>query len=369
MRDGLRFTVYGLQKCRDSAGSIVCQSRNWFLVILFTVIYSLPSFSQDIHFTQFFTNPLILNPAQTGYFDGNYRVGLNIKAQWPFAITNTTYNYHTESPYVDFSFGEKKIKTGWMGIGFNFLNDQAGDGRLTYRRFSLSYAYHQAFDKDHRYILSAGFMASYVIRSVDFSKFYFNDQWVVDQGFNLSINPNEPFQRESFGMIDLGAGLNFGAQVSEKVKLDFGFSMLHINRPKDGFYTDGERLGFRYQATAGVDYHINERITLNMNGYYGYEKTASEIVAGAMVGYGFYKRKESASDNIIYFGLYYRIKDALAPLVGYQFKKTRLLLSYDVTLSQLFQPGKANGGPEISLVHVGGWNKEFNGKKVYCPRF
>jgi hypothetical protein len=31
--------------------------------------------AQDIHFTQFFTNPLALNPAQTGYFNGNYRVG------------------------------------------------------------------------------------------------------------------------------------------------------------------------------------------------------------------------------------------------------------------------------------------------------
>ena len=59
----------------------------------------------------------------------------------------------------------------------------------------------------------------------------------------------------------------------------------------------------------------------------------------------------------------------LAPLAGYQFKKTRLLLSYDITLSQLVNPAKANGGPEISIVHVGSFTKEFNDKKVYCPRF
>jgi hypothetical protein len=88
-----------------------------------------------------------------------------------------------------------------------------------------------------------------------------------------------------------------------------------------------------------------------------------------MVGYGFYHIKTARADNTLYVGLYYRIKDALSPLVGYQYKKTRLLLSYDVTLSRLLQPGKANGGPEISLVHVGTWNREFNGKKAYCPRF
>ena len=110
-----------------------------------------PPLSQDIHFTQFFTNPLILNPAETGNFNGNYRIGFNFRGEWPWAIGSVSpYNYHTETPYVDFSFGENKITSGWMGIGVDFLNDEAGDGELAYRRFSLSYAYHQAFDKDHR---------------------------------------------------------------------------------------------------------------------------------------------------------------------------------------------------------------------------
>src|ERR1700677_1438296 len=100
---------------------------------LLSIVYCL-SPAQDIHFTQFFSNPLILNPAQTGNFNGNYRVGFNFKGQWPWAITGTAYNYHTEAPYVDFSFGENKLKSGWMGIGINFLNDEAGDGELIYRR-------------------------------------------------------------------------------------------------------------------------------------------------------------------------------------------------------------------------------------------
>ncbi len=325
--------------------------------------------AQDIHFTQFFTNPLILNPAQTGNFAGNYRIGFNFKAQWPWAISSTTYNYHTESPYFDLSFGEKAIKTGWMGLGFNFVNDEAGDGILTYRKFTLSYAYHQSFEKEHRYILSVGIAGSYVVRSVDFLKFYFNDQWVEDMGFNTAINSNEPFNKSSFGMWDVGAGLNFGAQPLEPLHLDFGFSMLHINRPKVLFYNESERMGFRYQATAGGRYDFSDRISLSLNAYYGYEKRASEIKIGSMVGYGLYQYNKSGTDHVLYFGAYYRIKDALAPLVGYQFKKTRLLLSYDVVLSKLIFPGKANGGPEISIVHVGGWSKEFNGKKVYCPRF
>ena len=326
--------------------------------------------AQDIHFTQFFTNPLILNPAQTGNFNGNYRIGFNFKGEWPWAIGKSSpYNYHTESPYVDFSFGENKLKTGWMGIGANFLNDEAGDGQLTYRRISLSYAYHQALDKDHRYILSAGVNASYIIRSVDFSKFYFNDQWVEDEGFNTNINPNEPIIRQSFGMFDLAAGINFQGQVTHQLSLNAGFSILHINQPKDNFYADAERLGFRYQPTVGIGFVFSEKLSLTASAYYGYEKAAEEGLVSALLEYGLINRKTAVVDNSVYFGACYRIGDALAPIVGYQIKKTRLLLSYDITLSHLLNPSKANGGPEISIVHVGGFTREFSGKKVYCPRF
>jgi len=337
------------------------------LIMLSSVICRLSS--QDIHFTQFFTNPLILNPAQTGNFQGNYRVGFNFKGQWPFAISSTAYTYHTEAPYVDFSFGENKIKSGWMGVGFNFVNDEAGDGVLTYRKFSVSYAYHQAFDKEQRYVLSLGVNLSYVVRSVDFSKLYFNDQWVSDFGFNLSINPNEPLLRESFGLWDLGAGLNFAGQVSKQVKIDVGFCMLHVNQPHDNFYNDDERLGFRDQPTLGLQYNATNRITLYASAYYGYEKTANETVFGAMVQYGFYKFNQEGSDNSVYLGLYYRWNDALSPLVGYQYKSVRLLFSYDITVSTLIAASQANGGPELSIVYVGGWEKEFNGKKVHCPKF
>ncbi len=88
-----------------------------------------------------------------------------------------------------------------------------------------------------------------------------------------------------------------------------------------------------------------------------------------MLGYGFYNGRRGYVEHTIYGGLYYRIKDALAPLVGYQFRKTRLLLSYDVTLSKLMTPGRANGGPEISFVHIGSWQREYGGKKVFCPSF
>lgn len=324
--------------------------------------------AQDVHFTQFFTNPLILSPASTGYFDGSYRIGGNYKYQWPWA-TQQTFNYHTQAAHVDFSILEKKVKRGWMGIGLNFLNDRAGDGRLGYMRFGGSVAWHQPFDREHHYVLSLGYVCNYVRKSVDFEPFYFNNQWVADEGFSMSQPNYENPSTASFTQIDMGAGLNFHAKVSERLLLGTTFSMLHLNRPKDQFYTAQNQLGFRYVASAKAEIEWSRSVSFLLNGYFTYQKKAYEVVFGTMGAFKLQDANRPQSNSTLYAGLYYRVKDALSPIVGYQFKKTRLLVNYDVIFSKLSTPGKFNGGLEISLVHVGDFPHPHREKKTACPKF
>ena len=60
-----------------------------------------------------------------------------------------------------------------------------------------------------------------------------------------SISSNEPLQRESFSMADLSAGIKFEGRVHDLVKLEAGFSMFHINRPKHTFFNNSERFKIR----------------------------------------------------------------------------------------------------------------------------
>ena len=337
-------------------------------LVFLLALFGFGAKAQDIHFTQFFSNPLLLNPSQTGFYNGNYRVGFNFKAQWPWASDAVLYNYHTETPYVDFSIGEGKLKTGWMGVGVSFLNDEAGDGRLTFRRIGLSYAYHQPFDKEKRYVLSAGASVHYSARSIDYSKFYFNNQWVDDYGFDLSISSNEPLSNERFSYFDIAAGIHMSAKVSEKLKLYGGGCILHVNRPQNTFYGNDSRLGFRYQANSGADIILADYWTWSLHAYYGLEERASELLIGSLVERDLPQANRTKSEHAIYVGVYYRVNDAIAPIVGYRYKQTRLLLNYDFTVSRLIKSGKANGGPELSLVHVGRWSSD-NRSKINCPKF
>lgn len=340
------------------------------MILTMAIALHLSSHGQDIHFTQFFTNPLILSPASTGYFMGNYRLGANYKYQWPWATGQQTFNYHTQAAYADLSLLENKVRHGWMGAGANFLNDAAGDGRLRYMRLGGSIAWHQAFDRENRYVLSAGFVANYISKSVDFDKFYFNNQWVDDRGFDQGVPNYENPRTARISQLDLGAGLNFNAKASDKLLLGATFSMLHLNRAKDDFYGDPSLLSFRYIATLSAVYDVTRTLSVTINTYMTYQSKAYEIVCGGMAGYKPHDRySHHISTSTIYAGAYYRVKDAISPIVGYQYKQTRLLVNYDVITSRLAIPGKLNGGLEISLVHVGSFPHRKNPTKVACPKF
>src|ERR1041385_2662566 len=52
-------------------------------ISFFIFIFSANNFfAQDIHFSQFNENPMHINPAYTGMFDGLFRVTMNYRSQW-----------------------------------------------------------------------------------------------------------------------------------------------------------------------------------------------------------------------------------------------------------------------------------------------
>lgn len=255
-----------------------------------------------------------------------------------------------------------------MGLGVNFLNDDAGDGRLHYIRAGASIAWHQAFDKQNKYVLSIGYNFNYINKSVDFERFYFNNQWVDDQGFDRSVPDFEHPVTNQISQIDMGAGLNFNAKVSDKVLLGTTFAALHLNRPRDQFYTADNYLGIRYLATLSMEYDINKHTNFMAHAYFTYQKKAYEIVAGGMVGLRAHQGR-LVSKSTFYLGAYYRVLDAISPIVGYQYDQFRLLVNYDVLTSKLAAPGKLNGGLEISLVYAGAFKQHENERKYACPKF
>jgi hypothetical protein len=84
------------------------------------VAFGITAKAQSTHFSQFYSTPLLVNPASTGFTPGPWRVAGNYRSQW-----NTS-----GSPYRTFTFsGDTKILQdrladgNALGIGAAFVND------------------------------------------------------------------------------------------------------------------------------------------------------------------------------------------------------------------------------------------------------
>src|SRR5919107_3074693 len=83
--------------------------------------------AQSYHFSQFFSTPLLTNPAHTGFIEGPYRVASNIRSQG--SLKDGTY--FTGYLSGDFGLFRNNLPAGsTAGVGVYVMKDQSMGGAL-----------------------------------------------------------------------------------------------------------------------------------------------------------------------------------------------------------------------------------------------
>ena len=83
--------------------------------------------AQDLHFSQYYNAPMLLNPANTGLLqDKDWRAGLQYRNQGG----TIPVPYNTFSAFADFGLLRNKWETSWLGAGLAVWRDVAGNGNL-----------------------------------------------------------------------------------------------------------------------------------------------------------------------------------------------------------------------------------------------
>ncbi|MDD3685542.1 MAG: PorP/SprF family type IX secretion system membrane protein, partial [Bacteroidales bacterium] len=192
------------------------------LIVLFLMSGSL-LWSQDIHFSQFFSAPLHTNPANAGNFEGDYRFVLNNKNQW-----NTFTNaYTTFAGSFETAFDDIIKKNSRLGTGIQINNDIAGDGKFGTTQFYLNLAYSFPIDKASKINITTGLNGGYVMHGINFNNLYFGNQYDGEQ-FVPELPSGESISFDKISYADFGAG--FLAKYKYKPELNFeaGFAVNHI---------------------------------------------------------------------------------------------------------------------------------------------
>lgn len=332
------------------------------LLILFFLAGISTVSGQDLHFSQFFNSPLITNPANTGFIpNADYRIGAHYRNQYSNVMSAP---YKTMSVYGDAQLFRDRLESGWLGIGAVILSDVAGAGNLRSTKIYGSLAYHQMLGNSS--LLSAGFNAGWANKRIDQSNLKFPDQFdgkFFDNGLPTSV----VLDRFNVSYFDMQAGMNYAYFPQENLYINGGYSIHHVNRPKESFFNDPVGDGtipIRHIGFINAIMKVNPNVIINPNIYYTTQSKASELVLGLNANFKLSENGES----LLIAGLYYRLNDAAVPMLGFELKNIRFTFSYDATVSGLKNFNQYRGGSEFNVTKLGFYPDNVD-RQSLCPSF
>ncbi len=326
------------------------------------------SHAQDIHFSQFYENSILRNPALTGIFSGDFKVGLDYRNQWA-SIANP---FSTVSATAETRILTNRAVGDYLSLGIGAYYDKAGSINFTSEEVYPAIAYNKALNDKHNSYLSVGFVGGYMSRSVDMSKMTFSSQ--VINGIYSSSNPSgeiAPFT--SLSNFDLGAGisLNSSLDVENRANYYVGASLYHINHPTqvfNGGYSE-IKLPMKWQFGGGINLVFSEKLSVALHGNYSKQDQYKESIVGGLITYhGVTPGMPSVF--AISFGCFYRVQDAVIPTVKIDYSNLSFGYSYDLTNSSLATGGNGASASEVSVYIRGKYAHKNNPRDgVMCPRF
>jgi len=333
--------------------------------------------AQDQQFSQFFAAPLTLNPALSGAFNGQYRVGLVYRNQWQNQLESPMVSY---AAAADFRFGlesrGKKSQDG-LGAGLLFYADRFGNTGFSTNQVAVSAAFHKSLSDFNDQYLTLGAQIGIAQRNVNFENIFFQDQFNGTDGYD---NPTaEPFPENNFTYSDFGVGLNYTWIPQSGAGLFAGAAIHHIMEPQVSFFTNAENpednndnklhrkitayLAGQLPLSSLVQFH--PRALIHIQGPHRMVNAGSNIrlvineFAGTAIHLGGWARVVKGTQAPF-------VMDAVVAMAGFEFNNILLGLSYDIGVSSLDvgNPTRRNVF-EVSVAYLGNYDYS----TVYCPSF
>ena len=211
--------------------------------ILF-LVFSLLSFfglAQDIQYSQYYANPIYLNPAFAGS-TSQTRFGVNFRNQWP-ALDESFVAY---TAYFDHF--EERINSGF---GLIIQGAQESFTQTSLNEIGLVYSYRLRLSEDS--YLQAGVQGSFVARDALFDRVILGTQLDIDRGVIVG-EPGSAFEGDSeIRSADAHAGLLYFGR-----KVWFGVSVAHLLEPEISYLADNSnQLPMKYSLHGGYRFDLS----------------------------------------------------------------------------------------------------------------
>ncbi|MBN8695709.1 MAG: PorP/SprF family type IX secretion system membrane protein [Bacteroidetes bacterium] len=331
------------------------------VVILLIILFCKDNvFAQDIHLSQYNASPQNLNPAQTGLFDGDWRLVGNYRSQWSAIPV----------PYKTFSLSadtrlKTKLKNDVPAAGLLINTDRAGDSRFTTMQVFVSGSYIKKLNSDSTHFVSLAIQPGITTKSFDVAALTFDQQWDGDS-YNSSLSSGENFPKTRITYFDMGAGLAYLWRKNNRTKLNFGVSALHLTKPKQSFFNDNNiQLDMKFNVSALAQIPVAAKLDVMPSFLYQNQGKFNETLIGLFGKY--HLTPINGQETAVSLGAFYRLKDAFILAANMDYRNFNVGVSYDVNTSKLIEATNRRGGFEISVIYIFKKMVPFVAKKRVCP--
>lgn len=303
------------------------------LAILLLLTALVTARAQDIHFSQVDANPLLLNPAYAGFYDGAGRFGVIYRNQWASVSTP----FQTFAITGEMALWRNSTATQGFSIGASIFSDHAGTLHYGTTSAHLSLAYYQALNRQRNNFISFGLEGGYAQSGFDPTRAVMDD-------------PNELFLTQQVSYPLLAGGVAWYYQPSGDLHTKVGLSVRNINQPNITYLgVDNTRLLRRYSLFARAEYRHWQTWSLMPVVLFQMQGEYRELVYGADIKW--YLVENGHHQFSLRAGLAYRQADALIANLLVEYDAFLFNFCYDANISGLAAASRTIGAFELGIVY------------------
>ena len=326
------------------------------LILLFAVAGMQGVNAQDVGFSQFYANPLYLNPAFAGSKVAP-RIALSYRAQWPGLVSAFSTVSASYDQYINDMHG---------GIGAILLSDRQGDhGMLNTNMLAAMYSFRFQVHED--IFVNLALQAGVVNMNLNWDPniMRWPDQIDANCGWINLTSATPPDNRSKF-YPDFAAGAMIYGPAWYA-----GFAAHHLNQPSQGFYAE-DRAPMKFTANAGGLINLSEERRRQSSLGLGTPVISPNFIYQYQGGFHYFNYGLYLDWMPFLVGAWFRHSttnvDAFIFMVGAQHDHFKVGYSYDVTLSEM--GNSTLGSHELTVgILLPVPEQKHKIKAIRCPSF
>jgi len=143
-----------------------------------------------------------------------------------------------------------------------------------------------------------------------------------------------------------------------------------FNKPKNSFYQDPSiEVEPKTDFSAGIRFSVTDWSYVTLQANQSFQGAFTETILGGLYGVNLGDDPENPRYTV-HGGAFFRVNDAIIPVLKVDYRPFAFSLSYDVNISQLRSSSYGRGGFELGISYAGFTDRNNSTlNAVVCPKF